>query len=199
MSSSSSRIGSFTSVTHPWALEKFLIDYNGENDASISLLIGSFSNLLVTRTGIRSQTSLNLISWSNKSLWSYLPLIVKKDHRWYCSGYIPFISYRIFMKLADNLSRHKISQVLKIWPEWNIYFGGTCLDCWKDHIWPSGDVGLPFGRLVLWNAEDNFFVLYNCFETISLILSLFTSLVYRQELAELGFVTCNPALKLKCS
>ena len=29
------------------------------------------------------------------------------------------------MKLVDNLSRHKISQVFKIWPEWTIYFGVT--------------------------------------------------------------------------
>ena len=49
------------SVTRPWALEKLLIDY-WEKDISMlahSLLIRSLSNLQVTRTGIRSQTSLN--------------------------------------------------------------------------------------------------------------------------------------------
>ena len=34
-----------------------------------------------------------------------------------------------FIKLEDNLSRHKISQVFKIWTEWTIYIGVTCLDC----------------------------------------------------------------------
>ena len=37
------------------------------------------------------------------------------------------------MKLADNLSMHTISQVFRIWPKWTIYFGVTCLGCWKDH------------------------------------------------------------------
>ena len=51
------------------------------------------------------------------------------------------------MKLADNLNRHKISHVFKIWPEWTIYFGVSCLDCMLD----SGERLLPFGRLVLKN------------------------------------------------
>ena len=41
------------------------------------------------------------------------------------------------------------SHVFKIWPEWMIYFGVTCLDCWKDHIWP-GHVGLRWAIIDLW-------------------------------------------------
>ena len=60
------------------------------------------------------------------------------------------LSFLIFMKLADNMSRHKISQVFKNWPEWTTYNGVTCLDFWTDHIWPSGHVGLREAIIALW-------------------------------------------------
>ena len=61
------------------------------------------------------------------------------------------------MKLADNLSRHNISHVFKIWPEWTIYFGVTCLKrpyltfwaCWtrvSDRC-PLGDLFCQFPDL----------------------------------------------------
>ena len=57
------------------------------------------------------------------------------------------------MKLADNLSRHKISQVFKIWPEWTIYFGVISLIAEKTvfdllGMLYSGERSLHFGRLV---------------------------------------------------
>ena len=60
------------------------------------------------------------------------------------------------MKHADNLSMHKISQLFKIWPEWTVYFGVTCLIAEKNifdllGILDSGEQSLPFGRLVLSN------------------------------------------------
>ena len=89
------------SVTRILALKKFLINYVGKMIVSTlvcSLLIGSLSNLQATRTGIRSQTS------SNSGLIRRVTLeLFALD----CS----FIFYRIFLKLADNLSRHKISRV----------------------------------------------------------------------------------------
>ena len=65
---------------------------------------------------------------------------------------LPFgllVFYQILMKLADNLSRHKISRVFKIWPEWTVYFGVTCLVCWK----PSGHVGLWWAIVALWTTR----------------------------------------------
>ena len=53
------------------------------------------------------------------------------------------------MKLAENLSRHEMSQAFNIWSERTIYFGVTCIDFWKDHIWPSSHVGLRWAILVL--------------------------------------------------
>ena len=101
----------------------------------------------------RHKISFEFKFWPDQTshlIWSYLPLIVEKGHRWHCSGHSPFIFYRIFMKVAHNLSRHKISHVFKIWPEWTICFGVTCLDCWKDHIWLSGHVGLRWAIVALW-------------------------------------------------
>ena len=71
---------------------KLPLTYNGENDVSMftsSVLIRSSSNLQVTRTGIKSQTSLNQIrhfvvtcpqipAGSDQSLWSCVPLSAKK-------------------------------------------------------------------------------------------------------------------------
>ena len=123
-SSNPGQIGPFTSVfTHPWV----------ENDVSMlpsSLLIRSLSNLQVTRTDIRSQTCFRILARSDQSLWSYLPLIVEKGYSWHCSGHSPFIFYWIFMKLADNLRRHKMSH-FKIWTDWTVYLELPALDCWK--------------------------------------------------------------------
>ena len=44
---------------------------------ALSVLIGSLSNLQVTRSGIRSPDEFKF-TLSDQSLWSYLPLIVEK-------------------------------------------------------------------------------------------------------------------------
>ena len=64
-----------------------------------------------------------------------------------------FVLNWVFMKLADNVSRHKVSQVFRIWPEWTIYFGVTCLTAEKTlfdvlGMLDSYERSLPFGRLV---------------------------------------------------
>ena len=114
-----------------------------------SLLIRSLSNLQVTRTGIRSQTSSNsgLIRPITLELfaldcWKKAIDDIVQDS--------PFIFYRIFMTLADNLSRHKISHLFKIWPEWTIYFGVNCLDCWKNIFDPLGMLGPKWAIVALW-------------------------------------------------
>ena len=59
------------------------------------------------------------------------------------------------MKLADNLSQHKISHVFKIWPEWTIYLELPALIAEKTifdlGILDSGERLLPFGQLVMEN------------------------------------------------
>ena len=67
------------------------------------------------------------------------------------------------MKLADNLSRHKISHVFKILPEWTIYFGvaliaeKTIFDLLCMLV--SGERLLPFGRLVCVRVRNNVTIL----------------------------------------
>ena len=96
------------------------LTYNGENDvATFSLLffIRSFSNLQVTRTGIKFRTSL---AKSDHSL--HVPLSVWKiSHRLimgkWCLQASSFIFDRIFIKLALNQDRHKISDVFEFRPD----------------------------------------------------------------------------------
>ena len=54
------------------------------------------------------------------------------------------------MQITWALSRHEISHVFIIWPEWTIYFGVTYFDCWNNHIWLSGHVGLRWAKVALW-------------------------------------------------
>ena len=67
------------------------------------------------------------------------------------------------MKLADNLTRHKISQVFKIWPEWTIILELPALIAEKTifdllSMLDSGERSLPFGRLVqFYNFMQTFF------------------------------------------
>ena len=56
------------------------------------------------------------------------------------------------MKIAYNLSRHKISHVFKIWLEWTIYFGVYYVLIGEKTIFDlgilkSGERSLPFGQL----------------------------------------------------
>ena len=57
------------------------------------------------------------------------------------------------MKHADNLSKHKISQVFKFWPEWTLKLPDliaekTIFDLLG--MLDSGERSLPFGRLVFY-------------------------------------------------
>ena len=87
-----------------------------------SFLIGSSSNLQVTRTVLESWTSSN--SGHVSPLTSELPTL---EHREKCCGHDnAFIFDRIFFKLADNEDRHKISDKFDFGPARTIHFGVTC-------------------------------------------------------------------------
>ena len=94
------------------------------------------------KTGCHGNQKLLLTYNGGKVTLELFASIVEKSHERHSLGHSPFIYYQIFMKLADNLSRHKTLHVFKILPEWTIYYGVTCFDCCKDYIWPSGHVGL---------------------------------------------------------
>ena len=114
-----------------------------------SLLSRSLSNFQVIRTGIRSQTSSNsgLIRLVTGVICLWL---LKKAIDDIVQGVVLSFFIGSLWNLQITWAGIK-SHVFKIWPEWTIYFEVTCLDCWKDHIWPSGHIGeqsLPFGWLV---------------------------------------------------
>ena len=76
-SSNSGQTGLFTLKLLAIECQKKPI-FNLVQSIAPSVLIGSSSNLQVTRTDIKSGTSLNL--GSEYSLWSYLPLSATKAH-----------------------------------------------------------------------------------------------------------------------
>ena len=103
---------------------KLPLKYNGENDVCTltpSVLIRSSSNLQITRTGIKSCTRSNFgqieplpselgaLERLKNSLW----LIMGK----WCLQANTFIFDWIFVKLAGNQNRHKISDEFKLWPD----------------------------------------------------------------------------------
>ena len=111
-----------------------------------------FLYLLLTRTGIRSRTSrVRILAWSYQSLWSYLPLIVEKRHRWYCSGHIVFSFLWNLQITWAGIKSHKCSKFGQSGlftlalpasiAEKTIFYSLCMLD--------SGERSLSFGRLVL--------------------------------------------------
>ena len=94
---------------------KFPLTYNGENDVSTltpSVLTRS-SNLQITRTGIKSWTSTNFGQIgplpSELSALEHLKISYRHIMGKWCLQASTFICYQIFVKLAGNQDRHKIS------------------------------------------------------------------------------------------
>ena len=84
-----------------------------------------------------------MLARSYNSLRSYLPLSAEKPHKYYsfwchlpfgaekpnirpCPEHILFSFDGIFMKVADNLERHKISDEFRLRQNRTIHFGVTC-------------------------------------------------------------------------
>ena len=74
----------------------------------------------------------------------------------WCPHAISFIFDRIIIKVAGNQDRHKSSDEFDFGPLICVahlygfcYFRVTCLDCWKDHIWPW-HIGLRWPIVALW-------------------------------------------------
>ena len=129
--------------------QKHPFTYNGENNVgtfSLLFLSDLFSNLQVTRTGIKSRTSSNFgqIGPLPTELGALEHL--KISHRlimgkWFLQGSL-FIFYQIFVKLARNQDRHYFSDEVEFWPDRTSHFGVTC----------------PWGRIkfsidLLWNLQ----------------------------------------------
>ena len=101
------------------------LTYNGENSVStfsMLFLIRSFSNLQVTRMGTKSRTCLDFgqIGSFPTELGAFERLkkfpIGLTIGKW-CTQASSFILYRIFVKLAGNQDRHKISNEFEFRPD----------------------------------------------------------------------------------
>ena len=114
--------------------QKALIDfYNGEKNVytlTPSVLIQSSSNLQVMRSGINAQNCLNFGQIGPLPLELNAIECLKISHRLiigiWCRQASTFIFYRIFVRLAGNQDRHKISEEFKFAPNRISHFGVTC-------------------------------------------------------------------------
>ena len=174
---------------------------NGENDVStFSLLffIRSFSKLQVTRTGIKPRTSSNFgqigllpTELGALSVWKYSHRLIM--WKW-CLQARSFIFDRLFIKLADNQDRHKISDVFEFQPDWISHLGVTCP--WGrfkfsiDLLWnlqvqltfqmkiywvPCGCNSSNSVHRLFWNFSDVFCMEWRCACALDIILWLFFS------------------------
>ena len=140
---------------------KHPLTYNGENNVStFSLLffIRSFSNLQVTRTCIKSQTSSNFGQIGPLPTQLRVPLSIWKiSHRLtmgkWCLQANSFFFYWIFIKLAGNQDMHKLSDEFEFWPDWISHLGVTCPWGWIkfsiDLLW-NLQVQLTFQMKIYW-------------------------------------------------
>ena len=143
------------------------LTYNGENDVSTYFLlyfIRFFSNLQVTRAGIKSRTSSNFgqigqlpTELGALSIWNISHRLIMG--KW-CLKASSFIFYRIFVKLAGNQDRHKISDEFEFRPDRISHFGVTC----------------PWGRIKfsidIWNLQVQL-----TFQTLDFFVNLFSGAV----------------------
>ena len=113
---------------------------NGVSTFSWLLLIWSFLYLQVTRTCIKSRTSLNF--GQIEPLTTQLAVLEhqKISHRLimgkWCLHASSFIFYRIIIKVADNQDRHKILVEFDFGPNQTTHFGVTCPWVTKiSHFW----------------------------------------------------------------
>ena len=106
--------------------ERLPLTYNGENGVSVfsqSPLIGSLSNLQVTRTGIKSQ-------FGPGRTFHYgviCPWVFPLDFEW-GQWYLHLFSITmnsVFIKFTGNGDRHKISDEFKFWSYLTSHFGVT--------------------------------------------------------------------------
>ena len=144
------------------------LTYNGENDVSTFsqlFLIRFFLYLQVTRICI-SLGWVRISARSDHWLWSLLPLsILEISHRLimgkWCLQASSFIFYRIFIKLAGNQDRHKISDEFEFRPDRISHFGVTC---------PCGRIKFSFD--ILWNLQVQL-----TFQTVEFFVTLFLGTV----------------------
>ena len=104
--------------------------YNGQNGIPVFSqlpLIGSLSNLQVTRAGIKPQMSWIWAS-SDFSLWSYLPLSVLIDFELgkCCLHLFSVTMNSVFIKLTGNEDRHKILDEFEFRSYLTSHFGVMC-------------------------------------------------------------------------
>ena len=108
---------------------KLPLTCNGKNVVSTfsqSPLIGSLSNLLITRTGIKCRMSTNL--GCVRLFTSYLPLSVSIDFGWekWCLHLFLVTMNSVSIKLTGNEDRHKISAEFEFGSYLPSHFGVTC-------------------------------------------------------------------------
>ena len=122
----------------PWQ-QKAPMTYNEENDVSTFsrlLLIRSFLYLQVTRTCIKSQTSLNFGQIGPLTTELAALERLKISHRLImgkcCLHATSFIFDRIIIKVAGKQDRYKSSDEFDFGPDQTIHFGVTCP--WKTNI-----------------------------------------------------------------
>ena len=111
-------------------IRKLPLTYNGKNGVSAfsqSPLLGSLSNLQVTRTDIKSRMS-STLGWIRLfSLQSYSPLSVSIDFEWgkWCLHIFTITEFSGY-QLTGNEDRRKISDEFKFRPYLTSHFGVTC-------------------------------------------------------------------------
>ena len=127
----------------PW---KRPLTFNGENDVSTFsrlFLIRFFLYLQVTRTCIKSRTSLTFGQIGPLTMELAALERLKISHRLimgqWCLQASSFIFDRIFVKLAGNQDSHKISYEFEFWLDRMSHFGVMC---------PCG--GIKFSIDILW-------------------------------------------------
>ena len=109
------------------------LTYNGENDDSTFsrlFLIRSFLYLQVTRTYIKSRTSLNFGQIGSLTMGLAALERLNISHRLkmgkYCLHASSFIFNRIIIKVAGNQDRRKSSDEFDFGPYQTTHFGVTC-------------------------------------------------------------------------
>ena len=120
--------------------------------------------LHVTRTCIRSWMSTNFSQIGPLTMELAALERLKISHRlimgkWYLQA-SSYISYRIFVRLAGNQDRHKISDEFEFWPDRISHFGVTC---------PCGRINFSID---IWNHQVQL-----TFQTLELFVTLFLGTV----------------------
>ena len=146
---------------------KHPLTYNGENDVStfsLLFLIRLFLYLQVTRTCIRSWMSTNFgqIGPLTMELAAFERLKISRRlimGKWSLQA-SSYISNRIFVRLAGNQVRHKISDEFEFWPNRISHFGVTC---------PCGRINFSID---IWNLQVQL-----TFQTLEFFVTLFLGTV----------------------